>query len=390
MTSGILETAESTFLLLIAVRFFNAGSTPKALIAAAGSFGFILSPFIVHIVARFKTTAGAALSRMSMVSAVAFLLAALLPWQWLFIAAPIVAISVRNSAIPLLTHIYQENYPEGSRGALYSTANMIRILTAGLFSAAAGTALSGRIEYYPYLICVFAVCFLIAALLFGQLPSTPLREKEAGSFFSSFSYLRSDLTFRLTAISWMFMGFGNLMTVPLRVEYLAGERYGLELSEAGVALFVGIIPTFTRFILSPIWGRLFDRMNFFSLRIIVNMSFLAGILAFFLSDSMAGLAFGSFCYGVAGAGGDIAWSLWVTKIAPPDKVPEYMSIHTFFTGVRGVVAPIVAFQLIDVCSLPTVATISAVLIVVASFFLVPDLLAVRRKEKLAYVVLPPD
>jgi len=390
VTSGILETAESTFLLLIAVRYFNAGATSKALIAAAGYFGFLLSPFMAHFVGRLKTRASVALAWTYTVSAAAFLLAAVLPWQWVFVIAPIIAISIRNGSIPISTHIYQENYPEGSRGKLYSTANMIRILTAGIFAAVAGTALSGRIEYYPLLICVFSLCFLVSAILFRRLPSTPLREKEAGDIFSGFRYLRSDLTFRLTVVSWMFMGFGNLMTVPLRVEYLASERYSLQLSEAGVALFVGIIPTFTRFLLSPIWGRLFDRMDFFSLRIIVNASFLVGILAFFLSESMYGLAFGSFCYGIAGAGGDIAWTLWVTKIAPSDKVPEYMSVHTFFTGLRGVISPIVAFQLITVYSLSAVATLSALLIVVASFFLLPDLIAVRKKAKLAYLVVPPE
>ncbi len=390
VTSGILETAESTFLLLIAVRFFNAGATSKALIAAAGSFGFLLAPFVTHFVSRLKTNASTALAWSSMVSAAAFLLAAILPGQWIFVTAPIIAVSIRNGSIPISTHIYQTNYPEGSRGKLYSTANMIRILTAGVFAAAAGTALSGQIEYYPLLISVFALCFFASAILFRRLPSTPLNEKEAGDIFSGFRFLRSDPTFRLTIISWMFMGFGNLMTIPLRVEYLASEQYSLHLSEAGIALFVGIIPAFTRFFLSPIWGRLFDRMNFFSLRIIVNAGFLVGILAFFLSDSMYGLAFGSFCYGIAGAGGDIAWTLWVTKIAPSDKVPEYMSVHTFFTGIRGIAAPVVAFQLITLYSLPSVAAFSAVLIVVASFFLLPDLMAVRRREKLSYILLPPE
>ena len=39
--AGILETAGSTFLLLIAVRWFNAGAWSKALIAGAGSLGLL-------------------------------------------------------------------------------------------------------------------------------------------------------------------------------------------------------------------------------------------------------------------------------------------------------------------------------------------------------------
>ncbi|MEZ5302399.1 MAG: hypothetical protein R3F11_17460 [Verrucomicrobiales bacterium] len=44
-------------------------------------------------------------------------------------------------------------------------------------------------------------------------------------------------------------------------------------------------------------------------------------------------------------GGNIAWSLWVTKLAPADRVAEYMSVHTFTTGLRGMAAPFLGFWL---------------------------------------------
>lgn len=65
-----------------------------------------------------------------------------------------------------------------------------------------------------------------------------------------------------------------------------------------------------------------------------------------MSDSLGGLALGAVIFGVANAGGDVAWSLWVTKFAPPERVADYMSVHTFFTGVRGVAAPLIAFHLV--------------------------------------------
>src|SRR6185295_14167614 len=45
--SGILETAGSTFLLLIAVRHFQAGSTAKALVAMGGNAGLLMCPLVV-------------------------------------------------------------------------------------------------------------------------------------------------------------------------------------------------------------------------------------------------------------------------------------------------------------------------------------------------------
>ncbi|MFO1498880.1 MAG: hypothetical protein U1G07_10895 [Verrucomicrobiota bacterium] len=45
--------------------------------------------------------------------------------------------------------------------------------------------------------------------------------------------------------------------------------------------------------MSPIWGWLFDRMNFFALRITLNIGFAIGILAFFTSTDSSGLLLGA-------------------------------------------------------------------------------------------------
>jgi len=178
-------------------------------------------------------------------------------------------------------------------------------------------------------------------------------------------YAREDRLFRLTLISWMFMGMGNLMMYPLRVEYLANERYGLKLDVTMVALFVGVIPNAARLVCSPVWGWLFDRMNFFTLRAVLNVGFALGILSFFVSDSYAGLALGAVIFGVSNAGGDVAWSLWVTKFAPPERVADYMSVHTFFTGVRGVAAPLIAFHLVGTMGMTNMAWMCTALIAVS-------------------------
>jgi MFS family permease len=113
-------------------------------------------------------------------------------------------------------------------------------------------------------------------------------------------------------------------------------------------------------------------MNFFVLRVTLNIGFALGILTFFLSDSLTGLVVGGIIFGISNAGGDVAWGLWVTKFAPPERVADYMSVHTFFTGVRGVLAPVIAFQVVQVMALPTLGWISAGLIGAASVLLLPE------------------
>jgi len=83
------------------------------------------------------------------------------------------------------------------------------------------------------------------------------------------------------------------------------------------------------------------------------------------------------------AGGDVAWSLWVTKFAPEGRVADYMSVHTFFTGVRGVLAPLLAFHLVSTLGMEMLGWSSVVLIVLASLLLVPEFKFGRRARPAA-------
>ena len=176
------------------------------------------------------------------------------------------------------------------------------------------------------------------------------------------------------------MGFANLWVLPLRVDYVASSAYGIETSPIIVALVITIVPESVRFLFIPFWARLFDRMNFVVLRMVLNVLFGAGIALFFISKNLLVIGTGSALIGLAFAGGSIAWMLWVTKIAPPEHTAEYMSIHTFTTGLRGVAAPIIGFYLLRNFG-DGVAIFSAILIFLASVVLLPELKRSHKKAK---------
>ncbi len=372
VASGVIETAGTTFLILIAVRAFEAGATAKALIAGAGSFGLLLSPVTVACVAAGQWRISKAAAFLSGMGAACFLLAAAVPILSMFVACSVVGMAVMASMIPLLTQMYHENYPESDRGGLFSKTMMIRMGMAVVFAQLAGSALTGRIGHFPWLLLVYAAAFAWSAYCLARCPTRPLRESDSANPFHALRFVKEDRLFRWTLITWMLMGFANLMMLPMRVEYLANPRYGLHLDAAKVAMFTSVIPNIARLIMSPMWGWLFDRMNFFVLRVVLNLGFAAGILAFFTGDTTTGFVLGAVIFGVSNAGGDVAWSLWVTKFAPPGRVADYMSVHTFLTGIRGVLAPMLAFHIVAHLSMGALAAVSAVMIVVASLLLLRE------------------
>ena len=372
-SAGILETAGSTFLLLIAVRWFEAGPFAKAMVAGAGSVGLLVSPAVVSIVTAGRWRTSKAASLILAAGAVSLMIMGALPFPWVFIPGSVVGMAASAGIIPLLTQMYQENYPEEERGRRFSRTVMIRIASAAAFSQLAGSALSVHIGLFPALLWVFGLAFAFASFCLSRCPTRPIVSSGGARPLHALRFVRQDRLFRRTLICWMLMGFANLMMLPLRVEYLANPRYGPVKSVGMIALLTGVIPNLARLVLSPIWGHLFDRMNFFTLRVALNMGFAAGILTFFATGSFTGMVLGSIVYGISNAGGDVAWSLWVTKFAPADRVAEYMSVHTFLTGVRGVLAPLCAFYCVNHFSLMTLAILSSVLILAATLLLVPEI-----------------
>ena len=382
VAQGILETAAHAFLLLIAVKWFEAGSVAKALVAAAGSFGLLLSPVIVaqveHIGCRTSKAAAVILG----MGAVSLVVMAAFPVLPVFVAGSIVAMACSSGSIPLMTQVYQENYPKKQRGRRFSRTVMVKIVAAVAFGHFAGKLLDADIERSRWMLLIFSGAFAFSSFCVYRIPSTPLHVSGGTHPLRALRFAKTDTLFRLTLIAWMFMGFGNLMMFPIRVDYLANEKL-LNFDVLKVAVLAVVVPNTARLLTSPLWGWLFDHMNFFVLRALINVGFGLGIGVYFNSDSMVGLTIGAILFGISHSGGDVAWSLWVTKFAPPERVADYMSTHTFFTGVRGALGPIIGFALIGYMggspeAVSNVAWISIAFITVSIFLLVKEIPAGRH------------
>ncbi|WCJ60268.1 MFS transporter [Fontisphaera persica] len=381
LMNGVLETASTTFLLLIAVRWFGAGALAKGLVAAGSSIGLLVSPLVVWHVSRRGWRPAQAAASVALMGACLFALMALLPLGPVFIVGSVLGMTAMAGTIPLMTQIYQNNYPAAERGKLFSRTVAVRIAAATAFSYLAGRWLDARLDHFPWLLLMFAVAFGVTAWCLRRMPSRPLSDEGGRHPWRAWRYVREDRLFRQTLAAWMLMGWANLMMWPLRVEYLANERFGLQLPVLTIALLVGVIPNAVRLVMSPLWGWLFDRMNFFTLRVVLNLGFALGIVAFFTGHSLPSLVVGAVVFGVANAGGDVAWSLWVTKLAPPARVADYMSVHTFLTGVRGVLAPLSAYALATPDNLGWLAAGCAGLILVASAMLIPEIKVDRERRR---------
>ncbi len=390
---GILETSFQSVLLLIAIRVFQADSSFKAILALGMPLGMLASPFLLNLAARrglrlSRTAAGAILAGgiFFLVGVLAIALmetsAGLQDWQVaVYVPVSLIFIASTTVIVPLLTQLYQNNYPSSERGKLFTGAALIRIAVASIFGIAAGRLLELDLGNYLWILFIYIFAQLGNSFCISNYPAESKARVPEAKPFDAFKYLKSDKTFRRVIIAQMLLGIGFMMVVPQRVEYVANEKYGLNFTEERIMFLTVVIPGVARFLFSRLWGILFDRMNFFVLRLILNLMSASGLAIFFATPHFTVILIGVIIIGTTMAGGEVAWNLWVTKVAPPDKVGDYMSVNTLLTGVRGMFAFPLGYVLASFLSLQMIAGISITLILLACLEIVLELKELNERRK---------
>lgn len=365
--AGFVETVSTTFAVYLAVAVFRAGALEKALLVASGSAGMLLSLFFVQWIRKTGWSLNFAAAVVWAVAAGGFFLAifgGIFPAY--YFAGMVLGQVAVVVAVPLFSHIYREHYPAKKRGRLFASAGIVRKLAAILAGLFFGFLLEVDLANYPWLLGIYGMSCLAMAGCVCAFKRVHLARVDAVRLFDAFRHVGEDKIFKKLLIAWMILGTGNLISVALFVEYAANPRYGFELGAAQVSWLTTIAPEGAYLVTVFLWGVLFDRMNFFWVRTIINLFFIGGILTYFLGTEIWMLYVGLALHGVGKAGGNVAWNLWVTKFARSENVAEYMSVHTFLTGCRGTLAPFVAFLAVAAYSPQAVGILGAVLMSVAT------------------------
>lgn len=356
---GISEACWQTFALLIAIRVFQAPDMVKAMLPAAFSIGFLITPITLYLLSRYQWRTGTICACLACCAAVGLIIVSQTTDLYFFIFMVLASQVVGAQIIPLVTQIYATNYPPRERGSRFSTTLMFAASMGALFSYLGGLLLDYDLNLYPVIFLTTAAAVLVAAYSFWKMPTGPLNPEDTGNPWENISLAWKDKLFGWMLSGWMLLGMCNLMLLPIRVEYMANPLYGIDATNEQVGIILGAIPLVMRIVSTKIWGYLFDRVNFIRLRVVINLIFIVSILIFFNTVNLTLMGLGSALFGIGLGGGRIMWFLWVTKIAPTGKVPVYMSVHSAFTGLRGTFAPFLGYFLLRYTGPTEVAWIAA-------------------------------
>jgi MFS family permease len=354
----------------VGLKYYDGADWQKGLLACAMHSGLILAPLAVNIVARFGFRVSRATAVLTAMAVPGMIVAALSQTLNQFILGLYMGAPFLGALVPLVTALWRQNARRALRGRAFSEVGVVAAAVALAAGIGITWAVSENLGRYRIVFGIFAGAILVGAFASWRIPSRPLESNTRRNPFAGLSLLWRDRFFGYMCAMQMLLGFANLATIPLRIEFVGSGVRGLGYEAGMILLLTLVIPLASRLPAMLVWGRLFDRVNFIVIRICVNVFFIASIAMFFQKSLMMQIA-GSVCFGIATGGGGVAWSLWVTKFAPAEKTADYMSVHTFLTGCRAFVAPQLAFATLAVMSIQQASFIGIALIVIAIAMLLP-------------------
>jgi MFS family permease len=376
--NGILEVGFNLFVILIAIRFLDATQGFKSLLAAGSALGFFLMPWtsrlsvllkkpVTHIAGFIMLVCSFSLFFCSQVNSILSYTACLLVAQ------------ISLSQMPgLMIHVYSSNYESSNRGKNISWNFIFASSIGMIFSYFFGEFLDQSGSHYNFLFVGMGLIAFSSSVVLFLIPSSEVNYTDSSSnFLGGLTYIFKDRVFGKMLLGWMLMGLGVIMTIPLRIEYVARDS-GMGMTNKEIAILFGI-SMLSGVLTSRIWGKLFDQMSFIPYRLSLNFFLLFSVLIFFSSTTFMGLAFGAIMGGVATGGASIAWSLWVIKIAPQGRESDYMGAHVFMTGLRGVLAPFLGYFVLGLVGFKGVVFCSSLLILLSVFIFLSEINSPRLR-----------
>lgn len=328
----------------------------------------LLSPLLLLVFSRTSWRSTGICAGFLFVSAAMLALAACSSSLVYFVLFITIALIAQSQQAPFMIQAYSMNYKPFNRGSRLSTSFMLTAITGSIFLYFGGHLLDANIDRWPLLFAVMVIASLGSGYAVFQIPSRAMDHFPRSNPLENLTLVKTDRVFGILLASWTLLGMATLMVAPLRIEYLANPDYGINASNERIAMLTFIIPAISQIISTRFWGRLYDRTSFIVLRNCINACFLTSILLFFTTTHLYLIGLAAIFFGIAVGGGTLVWNLWVTKLAPADKVQAYMSVHTWTTGVRGLIAPFIGFYLLTVIS-PTVISLIASALICLSMLL---------------------
>ncbi|HPF38519.1 MAG TPA: hypothetical protein P5081_14500 [Phycisphaerae bacterium] len=289
---------------------------------------------------------------------------------YVFAAQILLARAFLAGCVTARSAIWKHNYPTAMRGQIAARLQIVRFSMAIAVVLTVGALFDWRPDIYVWIYPSTAFVGGVALLLLRPMrirgerteiaaihrsrASQPRRQGHTllAPFRQGLGVLRDDRDYRRYCVGMMFLGFANIMVMPLMTIIVTKE---LTLSYKASSTLLEVTPRLLMMVSMLPWARLFDKRGVVHFRISnaiawTSASVFGGVATFmihsrdlssttFFAAVMLCLTLSRVCDGLGKGGGAIAWNLGHLHFARPEQAEIYMGVHVFLTGTRGLTAP---------------------------------------------------
>jgi predicted MFS family arabinose efflux permease len=257
---------------------------------------------------------------------------------------------------PAYASIMRSNYGERHRGKLMGNARIVIMLSSGLFSFLAGTALELLPGGYRWIFPLGALFGGASSLAFRPIRvrrSSDTRPAAHAAFLDTLRSLRKDKVYIAFQLLLLLCTGPNKLAIPLEPIWFVDHLH-IDYHQAG--LFLGTVYSVCCILGYLAWGRLTRNRDPHPLLMIVLTLYLFRYPVLALASKPGHLAFASVLAGFSDSGFELVMLFSVIRLSRGKSLAVAMGLHSAFLGVRGLVGPFIGNYLYTVVGLP-IATI---------------------------------
>ncbi len=268
---------------------------------------------------------------------------------------------------PAQNSILQENIRPERRGEVFGRGAFIQHGVAAACSVAVGGFLDRDPMSFQWIFPLIGVLGFGYPLVLSRLPraaqpmaepggrphAPPASRSLAGAILQPFldarDTFRRDRAYLWYQLNFTMYGIAFIMLVPVVPLYFTRE---LNLEYGDIANARVLIGSLGIALLGPLMGRLMDRLHparlcalAFGWVVMFPLSLALGPELGLTAAQTAYLAFVIYSVGMAGV--NVTWNVGSITFAPPGQGGHYQGIHVAMVGIRGILAPILGFVLLE-------------------------------------------
>ncbi len=279
--------------------------------------------------------------------------------------------------VPAQNSIYQRNIDEKRRARIFGLTISLGMAVSVVFTFFAGRLLDAQEQSFRWILVVTGLCGFAHAAVLSLIrirePITdricePLRWKQMllEPISGTLKLLKENKPFAKFERSFSIYGMGFIMMQPVIPIYLVDK---LQLNYTTNFLAKGIVSQLGMLLLSPLIGKLHDRMHPFrfisgAFALLMVFPLLIVVSSLWQGEALMPvvIVFAAYLiFGIAMTAVNISWNMSSIFFAGKQDASIYQSVHVTMTGIRGLLAPILGIALMKIFN------ITAVFIVAAGF-----------------------